>query len=102
VSELDKKLEEICQSFYAGMPASHRQGALQAIKQAFMDNGWEQKVGELRGVRVVVDPNLMTGQEWYDRFIKEFNSNLAGNTYFNEADLRAGLSDVAKKAAGIE
>lgn len=40
MSELDKKLETICESFYSGMPASHRQGALQAIKQAFIEDGW--------------------------------------------------------------
>jgi spore germination protein YaaH len=75
----------------------------ETIKQAFIDEGWvnTKSVG-FQGFTV---ENIMTGQEWYDRF----DQNLKGKIFaFDENGSEKIIAAVnacheaAKKAAGIE
>ncbi len=91
---------------------------VEAIKQCFIDAGWfipqdaefvQQIINyrartkndrSIHGVSVVKVPNdnLMTGPEWYEKFIKELDT-LEPSSY---TPSRNNIVAAAKKAAGIE
>lgn len=74
------------------------------IKQAFIDAGWLRTVDvSLPAVTPYIPEPLMTGQEWYDRFIRELPAPFpleAGDP--QEAVDYYAVKLSAKKAAGIE
>lgn len=124
MEELDKKLFGIIKH------ASNEDGYVEdsvavrevaRIKQAFVDAGWlsPERVAETQklvnklvqnaqdmhklamGVYPQLLPNVMTGQEWYDRFEKEMDRISAYATFDNHDDVDRAM-DAAKRASGIE
>lgn len=79
------------------------------IKKAFIDAGWHPPIsfyqiiaiskrivaGDEPDLALIVPDGYMTGQEWYDRFEKEYTGSAWG------AEVLRVLT-MAKKAAGIE
>ena len=66
-------------------------------------DGWVKEVGNIHGVRIVSDPGLMTGQEWYDRFKESLKYDT--KKYSNQCEdcgAPHNWEEAAKKAAGIE
>jgi hypothetical protein len=104
MSDLDKKLETICESFYNGMPASHRQGALQAIKQAFIDDEWKpltEVTPEGVGMQAAsAYGELMTSQEWLEKFQKEIPTWSKGDR--TALRFERTYLEAAKRVAGVQ
>lgn len=125
-SDLDEKLEEI---IFGDMPKHFMSDSMLAkpeqIKQAFIDAGWftpadKELVQEIVNHRLQMkltkdkswrfdttdkhpEDTLMTGQEWYDRFIRELPPPFpleAGDP--QEAVDYYGVKSAAKKVAGIK
>lgn len=82
-----------------------------AVKQAFIDDGWSDKpwtavtkdgYSQIDEQHDVIK-QLMTGQEWYDRFEKEYTTPyvVIGKDGV-EGEIRVNPLEAAKKAAGIE
>lgn len=105
---LDDKLEKILsKQIYApeggGRLFFQLHPTIAQIKQAFKDEGWQPPGGGLRG-------NLVTGQEWYDRFEKQLSDDTYGDSNpTNKCDCdgvpyicTCDLLEAAKKAAGLE
>lgn len=67
------------------------------IKQAFAD---EQNL-VMRGVVDPKEGGLLTGQEWYEKFEKEWQRSIEGR-YFDGDSLAKATQEAAKRAAGLE
>lgn len=75
--------------------------SIAAIKQAFEDEGWRQSTiapeGKYGPFHTFDGKELMTGQEWYDRFEKEL---------LNFAKIKHRITDdvlnIAKKASNLD
>lgn len=84
--------------------------AIEEIKQAFADAGWRRIYGD----PVELDPKdeisdlseirRLTGQEWYHRFVEEFNYLVKGKFYPTDGGktLAEDVDKVAKRAAGLK
>lgn len=72
---------------------------VEAIKQAFTDAGYvnTKSVG-FEGFSV---KNLMTGQAWYNRFLKEYDAN-EHPMVKDSSIIREQVFPIAKRAAGLE
>lgn len=125
MSDLDKKLDEVLDymgsSYYPGheYPDNYepqneelRKEAISKIIQAFNNDGWldTKQLGGLKSVNIATPTgervDFMTGQEWYDKFEKEFDRNIVYNhdPKLQDAFVRAlsYAQEWAKKASGIE
>lgn len=76
MNELDEKLEETLKKGTFVSKGADKvfftfDGIIEEVKQAFIDDGWVEKLSSIHGVNVVVDHNLMTGEEWLARFEQE-------------------------------
>ena len=76
------------------------------IKQAFIDEGWAD-TNNLTTLAnwAAKDRGLMTGQEFYDRFEKEYEHQVKENDSRTGGELshqRHYIIEAAKKAAGIK
>lgn len=107
MSELDKKLEEIVTEAYNvdsccyGYDDSEVKQTVEEVKQAFIDDGW-RNLGKHTSYECHVDPrfaNMMTGQEWYSKFLEEIERR---QDYSLGAISTLIAKEIAKKAAGIE
>jgi hypothetical protein len=109
---LDDKLKEILQA-NSGYGSMSDEYVIAQIKQAFADEGYKKpgtaaelinkmaKDLEDAGVmRNWSDTDLLTGQEWYWKFVKEservWDNRKSKTTQYNE------MVEAAKKASGIE
>lgn len=121
MSDLDEKLREITLSPFkdsGNMTAMHDDKEKQSpideqiaqIHQAFADDVKEKLIsGGINGVGVYEvheseDYNRMSGQEWYERFIKELDQYQLRNNYLDGPHpdkITALCIDAAKKASGI-
>lgn len=116
MSDLDKRLEEIVQRCdYSNNMVDPISDPIEAIKNAFIDEGWQKPNAfdqvafttiykDGKTTIVPSQPDLMTGQEWYDRFqeklYKEFpNIDKPGYTshLFRDQAIAA-----ARRASGIK
>jgi hypothetical protein len=92
--QLDDKLREIKHLDCPGHGANPDNDCIAQIKQAFADEGYRLHLAE--NVVVIPRKDCMTGQEWYDRFRKD---------YFETRDkYEFDMDDVwesAKRAAGL-
>lgn len=118
MTDLDKKLEDIIDLIaYAKSITEYsavKPRAMRDIKQAFIDAGYipykpyaEVPDGQKppQPVWWSKTPTIMTGQEWYDRMMREFMSVNRLYDTENDDEYVAKFSDfvaAAKKAAGIE
>jgi hypothetical protein len=118
MSDLDKKLEELLSAFIIsgnefdnaalqklhddlGRPHSGeaitagttKQMVTQAIKQAFIDEGWVKLRNHEQGEK------CFTGQEWYDKFEYDYRSVTPDKPL---ADAETTAFWAAKKVSGIE
>lgn len=87
--------------------------ARETIKQAFMDEGYEQDMANLHanmkqtairlGLSSTPRDERLTGQEWYDRFEKEVNNYPLANTVDldNHSWRCEDVLKAAKKASGV-
>ena len=75
--------------------------SVEQIKQAFTADGWRELqfvTPEDIGMQAATHGiNMMTGQEWYNRFLSEYKANEAKSTLRP----RRHAIEAAKKAAGI-
>lgn len=106
--ELDDKLKElkIQLDYEDGRHLSD--GDIAQIKQAFYEDGWI----DVRGIRwnykalhdIDIKPNgeVMTGQEWYDRFGKELQKHQDYKHVEDTFYMDTIVKEAARKAAGIE
>lgn len=116
-SNLDERLEELSIWIEANRDVSPRDWEDEIwplirdrFKQAFQDEGYvkipQGQVGRLDGVEImsINGKRVMTGQEWYDRYIKELeklavtHSDNAMLTFNNTV---ATCDIAAKKASGL-
>lgn len=95
---MDERLREIIESLeFEGHTYKTAPKAIAQIKQAFAEEGWCAPIHFIDrgdGIKVSAE-QVMTGQEWYDRFEKEIRKN-------GKADFNKELLEAAKKAAGLE
>ena len=107
MSNLDDKLREILEKPGKSLAGATDQTIVQ-IKQAFADEGYLQH-NEFGIVQTYTHKatNVMTGQEWYDTFVKELSKDPAkaknsenGSFYFmfSERD----VLEAARKASGLK
>lgn len=117
MSNVDNKLRYILEDWYPGTQYSD---VIPQIKQAFSEAGYingidyadwltrRQRIPEgLRGYMdfvaknkgLKVPPRLMTGQEWYDRFEKEYRK-LGG--YPDDVNINSNAMEAARKASGVD
>lgn len=121
MDELDKKLKEIkitvvttSEQLPAYQVGQLPGESIEKIRKAFIDAGWQQVGVTVTIVEKVVDHHeyvganggsnvpLMTGQEWYDSFIKEKHRYLISYPHSKEKDwINNAVESAAKKAAGI-
>jgi hypothetical protein len=72
------------------------------IKQAFADEGYQYVTrAEDSLVTRYHNGELMTGQEWYDRFVKELNTALPSLPIFKFNTKEAKIIKAVKRAAGL-
>lgn len=127
MSELDKKLEGYAldiatspayKAIHGGVLSSGQVQSLTVvveriardIHQAFIDEGWANIHWKQEGKTVTFSLptsrlSYMTGQEWYDKFEKEYQpwkSFISKGYNDGYADARIRALETAKKAAGIE
>lgn len=128
MSDLDKKLRFIISDAqgYIDDDSVQKEAqniAIEQISQAFKDAGWAPRTEREVQVSPVVWPpkglntKLMTGKEWYDRFMElaprqltaadELDFNLhdddpEGNCYYAWNCAVAGIDKAARRAAGME
>ena len=102
MSDLDKRLKEITQTLVAQNLERHwpKHGttgdAIEAIKQAFIDEGWSQNP---TWNEVILASQKMTGPEWMARFRDEFpRAGLLPELQ----DFHAQVMDPARRAAGVD
>lgn len=117
MKNLDKRLREMVLAFSYHERSDLEAGELVAqIKQAFyadlnplvtqLTENTQRIIANaqaMTGIQPIVAPNLMTGQEWYDRLMKEFLS--VNRIYENSDDWVAKFTDfveAAKRASGVE
>jgi hypothetical protein len=126
MNELDRKLDEILKreqlyvqqytlaSIYVAknngqwvIRNPNRAKALEDVKQAFIDDGW-QKLSGLdrlcladRDNRIENNIKVTTGQEWYDKLLLNIDINRY-HTSDPEYVVQHEIILAAKKAAGIE
>jgi hypothetical protein len=94
-NDLEDKLDSILYEFDSHNPDVY--SAKQQIRQAFIDAGWEH-TGKDRYV------GYYTGQEWYDRFEREYHMRadwIAGDPDMGD-DAEHDVLLAAKLASGIE
>jgi len=121
MSDLDDKLREVLRYTVNGernIHATEMKETLAQIKQAFANAGYVQtlKTGDRTIVANGKDPfgwivyypdEVMTGQEWYDRFMAELDKPLYNDTKkYQRQCPECGspylLETAAKRAAGLE
>lgn len=111
MSELDKKLETLVGYSYAvgtndGESARREKTVVpqtvEKIKQAFIDDGWVKDFGTVE-LHVHNATNVMTGQEWYDKFIDELvNSESIAEPPITRMKAYNHYLAAAKRASGIK
>lgn len=121
MNELDEKLVTLIRT-YGTLANPFTRQRIEEIKQAFIDAGWidmrklQKNWSEaeelLQGARPDDEAELMTGQEWYDRFEKEHKRLLKekleqrlakeGRSVIGDFVMKDLADQAAKKAAGIE
>lgn len=95
-----KNLQTHCED--CGFATVLSENCIERIKRAFAEEGYSK-----RSTITINDPGskpineFMTGQEFYDRFVKEFNYLVKGHWYFDDKTLVADIEKAAKKAAGL-
>lgn len=101
VMSLDERLRDVLFKAAGGISDMGDDEVAQ-IKQAFADEGWTpiQRVGFRPDKEGFIEryPALMTGQEWYDRFVEECKRIPDGK----HPSIFDPVYEAAKKAAGIE
>lgn len=101
MSDLDDKLQEILDEF---IPGTLIPEMFVRIKQAFADEGYEQPIDFLdRGPLKITPPKLMTGHEFYDRFLREYHNKADWISADEEMgdDAEHDVLLAAKLAAGL-
>lgn len=96
MASLDDKLRGIIGNGYDRFDVEK---AIAQIKQAFADEGWIKPEGADLIADVLDD--MMTGQEWYDRFMKELPDSIDLVHPDREVFDRRWAITAAKKAAGL-
>jgi hypothetical protein len=117
---LDKKLKDLDIEFLHGVPVRLPDSAIEAIKQAFIDEGWQEpnEFGQVAYTTQLVDgvvnivpeqANLMTGPEWLARFEKNLTAMpcdqkyvLDGGETIVETHSMSHVELAARRAAGVE
>lgn len=70
-------------------------GTIAEVKKAFDEAGWQTPGGGLRG-------SLMTGQEFYDRFDKEWAAiTTPARMICSSEDIHRLVLEAARRAAGV-
>lgn len=130
MSNLDKRLREKLKALvfdewdYEDFVKHGLDSYVKAIKQDLQDDGWVQipqatvrdatrdevneaygkgMIGRIHGTQIYSingDSNVMTGQEWYERFVSEYEANDA--PMIKDATvIREQVFPIAKKASGL-
>ena len=111
MTNLDDRLKEILDICMGHVKGRYKAEllivAIAKIKQVFSDEGYEKRqLGRDFTARVNL-AEVMTGQEWYDKFEKEIYfympmhwADAAGKEHFEILD-REEILNMAKKASGI-
>lgn len=112
-SNLDEKLSRVLDSYFSYSPQELEYlttkqkhdiylRTIEQIKQAFMEAGYggpaainDELLHELSDRIMSIKSNMMTGQEWYDRFKVELVKD-------ESVSYNGDILAVARKAAGIE
>jgi hypothetical protein len=108
MADLDKRLERLLESEDIGLQNEGIQSydypkMVSKIKQAFQEAGWVKLKVPNHAEGDVVElhaEGLMTGQEWYDRFEKEYLKAIGYPNVIGKVDHSARIA--ARRAAGLE
>lgn len=108
--ELKAKLRELDLEFLPGIPVHLTDAMIAQIDQAYEGAGWRQlpQGAELDALVEWHDGRLLTGQEWYGRFVKELppqglDTVLVDGPKLSEWSIRwLDVEKAAKKASGIK
>jgi len=101
---------DFCPLDWSGSSDGYFDTYIARIKQAFADEGWSDTnlYTKDKLARFLKSENMMTGQEWYNRFKKELQELYSDDPFFPLPDdsideLTFGESlDAARKAGGIQ
>lgn len=117
--ELTKKLDNLLDSFAERYHPEHeynkmwlkeneqeRKEAIEQIQQAFGEDGWKHTgtVTIHKNWEYISHKKLstmMTGQEWYDAFAREWSRSVEGR-YFDGDSFVKAAQEAARRAAGLE
>jgi len=95
----------LCPLDWSGSSDGYFDTYIARIKQAFADEGWSDTnlYTKDKLARFLKSENMMTGQEWYERFVKEYEQTkefgeVGGPAYSSPSDVLTA----AKKASGIQ
>lgn len=97
--KIDDKLKEILSSSVGRFVNRAPDKIIADIKQAFADEGYEKPIFPNKLVKEVFEEHkvgLMSGQTWYERWLKQLNSNpgfLISTDYFEAARRASGLNE---------
>lgn len=108
---IDDKLIFLLTQFVKPENKGHRYSdAVKQIKEAFAEEGYvhlpQGYVGKLEGVEImhINGKQVMTGQEWYERFEKQYHMSadwIAGDPEMGD-DAELDVLNAAKRASGIQ
>lgn len=109
MNNLDDKLKEILNGYFEGAsiePINDDQdkvAAITDIRQAFADEGYEKRVLGRDFTARVDMKEVMTGQEWYDRFGREYPMYPDTNqqSHLLQSKIREEALEAAKRASGV-
>lgn len=112
MNDLDDKLRDIIDTARDDPADIYDEQFVSQLKQAFADAGYVDSKLAHHQVRMLNDKGYMTGQEWYDRFVKEFEKpfkrtfTAAEQKRANELGKEQIVCDwayaAAQRAAGID
>jgi len=110
MGDLDDKLKTLDIEFLHGVPVHLKPEHIEQIKQIFADEGYVKVPDEVQETWRTYNnmAGYMTGQEWYDRLLKEVHKQpvswpenaskeyivaVVGNVYLAAAERAAGLDN---------